>query len=137
MRISDWSSDVCSSDLNDDITSSDLTADEVMDALAKALNAHDDLSDSIKDFSSKNESEILDQISRSEDVLRRVQAEAGNDDAILRVARPNGTTNTPWPRAMRRMANSALLPRPNIDHSRPLGRAHVCTPVTNAHLVCR
>src|SRR3546814_10528336 len=65
-----------------------------MDALAKALNAHDDLSDSIKDFSSKNESEILDQISRSEDVLRRVQAEAGNDDAILRVARPNGTTRS-------------------------------------------
>src|SRR3546814_19567679 len=95
MRISDWSSDVCSSDLNDDITNSTPTADEVMDALAKALNAHDDLSDSIKDFSSKNESEILDQISRSEDVLRRVQAEAGNDNAILRVARPNGTTNTP------------------------------------------
>src|SRR3546814_2406813 len=93
-----------------------------MDALAKALNAHDDLSDSIKDFSSKNESEILDQISRSEDVLRRVQAEAGNDDAILRVARPNGTTNTPWPRAMRRMANSALLPSPNIDHTRPSQR---------------
>src|SRR3546814_355573 len=107
---------------NDDITNSTPTADEVMDALAKALNAHDDLSDSIKDFSSKNESEILDQISRSEDVLRRVQAEAGNDDAILRVARPNGTTNTPWPRAMRRMANSALLPRPNIDHSRPSRR---------------
>src|SRR3546814_12506171 len=95
---------------NDDITNSTPTADEVMDALAKALNAHDDLSDSIKDFSSKNESEILDQISRSEDVLRRVQAEAGNDDAILRVARPNGTTNTPWPRAMRRME---------------IGRAHV------------
>src|SRR3546814_3297270 len=53
---------------NDDITNSTPTADEVMDALAKALNAHDDLSDSIKDFSSKNESDILDQISRSEDV---------------------------------------------------------------------
>src|SRR3546814_7998623 len=36
---------------NDDITNSTPTADEVMDALAKALNAHDDLSDSIKDFS--------------------------------------------------------------------------------------
>src|SRR3546814_7390307 len=41
---------------------------------------------------------------------------------MLRVARPNGTTNKPWPRAMRRMANSALLPLPNIDHSLPSRR---------------
>src|SRR3546814_17155054 len=95
---------------NDDITNSTPTADEVMDALAQALNAHDDLSDSIKDFSSKNESEILDQISSSEDVLRRVHADAGNEDAVLRVARPPGTKTPPCPRAMRRTAKSAPQP---------------------------
>jgi predicted metal-dependent peptidase len=107
---------------SDEETCSSKTAEDVMDGLAKALDAHDDLSDSIKDYSNQDENEILDQISRAENVLRRVQAEAGSDDAILRVARPDGTTKTPWPRAMRRMASSALLHRPSIDPSRPSRR---------------
>src|SRR3546814_4850925 len=69
---------------NDDITNSTPTADEVMDALAKALNAHDDLSDSIKDFSSKNESEILDQISRSEDV--RSEEHTSELQSLMRIS---------------------------------------------------
>src|SRR3546814_1930999 len=35
------------------------------------------------------------------------------------------------------LAEGPFLHAPRMTEAYPIGRAHVCTPVTNAHLVCR
>jgi predicted metal-dependent peptidase len=94
----------------------------VIERLAEELDAHDDLSDAIKEQSRKSEGELIDTISRQEDALRRIQAGCGSGDALLRVKRPDGLTRTPWPQALRRIANNALVHRPSVDHKRPSRR---------------
>src|SRR3546814_1888185 len=47
-----------------------------------------------------------------------------------------------WPkratwRAEARVRSARLRPRGACQENAEIGRAHVCTPVTNAHLVCR
>jgi predicted metal-dependent peptidase len=117
---SDGSSDPSTSDTDDEMQRE--SASSIIDRIAKSLGAHDDLSDAIKETSVKGEGEILDQISRSDEILRRAQSGASAGDAILRIARPDSTTSTPWPRAMRRMASTALLHRPSVDPLRPSRR---------------
>src|SRR3546814_5486897 len=85
MRISDWSSDVCSSDL----------------------------------------------------IISRNPAKLAQPPQ-LRVGKP---VHHPFGHAARHRGNDANLdqPRPHLAFRRgtEIGRAHVCTPVTNAHIVCR
>ena len=91
----------------------------IIDRLADELNAHDDLREAIEKASeAASEGELLDQFHRSEDTLRRVQAGAGSGDAIMQLARPDGTTKTRWDRALRRFLNSALIRRVKIDPTR-------------------
>src|SRR3546814_10545018 len=42
-----------------------------------------------------------------------------------------------WPKAVFSTTLAVLRPTPGKASSAEIGRAHVCTPVTNAHLVCR
>src|SRR3546814_6633211 len=100
MRISDWSSDVCSSDLHLRDAAALLAADN------PALEVHAVCADFTKPF---------------------------------RVPRPQ---NVPWARRIGFFPGSTLG---NFTHRQArdflagaeIGRAHVRTPVTNAHLVCR
>src|SRR3546814_7766667 len=85
MRISDWSSDVCSSDLADGI----LTAGQA-------------------------------------DFLRRAVRERQN----ILIAGGTSTGKTT-------LANAFLAEIAATGDRVPIGRAHVCTPVTTAPLVCR
>lgn len=95
---------------------------DLIERLAGALNAHDDLFKAIKEASARPEGELVDHIQLQESALKRIQAGAGSSDAILSINRPDGNSHTPWPQAMRRIASSALLHRPMIDPSRPSRR---------------
>lgn len=109
-------------DPSNDDQSTTPSADDLIEKLAGALNAHDDLFEAIKEASKRPEGELTDDINRQENTLKRIQAGAGSRDAILSVCRPDGETRTPWPQAMRKMASSALLHRPSIDQRRPSRR---------------
>src|SRR3546814_6563528 len=121
IRISDWSSDVCSSDLEDRhhfrfIVSPEDAGDmadlraftrELMDDVARDLGT--DLDWVAVDHWNTDNPHIH--------VLLRGKADDGTDLVIDRDYIREG---------MRGRAEE-----------REIGRAHVCTPVTNAHLVCR
>src|SRR3546814_8648180 len=95
MRISDWSSDVCSSDLENSGTASSLLVG----------------SECIKRF----------EITGVDEQGQRLDADA-TGKLVDRHRR--GLVED----ARKQRVMTALL---------KIGRAHVCTPVTNAHLVCR
>src|SRR3546814_1420831 len=95
MRISDWSSDVCSSDLVNGISSSEEAKIGGMTPAVLIFSGRCELSPCIMPWA----------------VWR-----LGYWIRIFRCAR-----------SMKQM--NAMKPK--------IGRAHVCTPVTNAHLVCR
>src|SRR3546814_4871207 len=110
MRISDWSSDVCSSDL-------------VPEEIAEQSQAHDT-------------DEAAPKPKRAPRARRAPKSEAVADEShtmdaailppsISRADNDSGEEERPTPRKRTRRT------RPEI------GRAHVCTPVTNAQLVCR
>src|SRR3546814_9930995 len=115
MRSSDWSSDVCSSDLTGPArTDRELEMTAPLRVLSIATLFPDAARPNFGLF-----------VERS---LRSLAAQPGID---LTVVAPVGLP--PWPlslhpryRALRR------LPR----REQSIGRAHVCTPVPNAHLVC-
>src|SRR3546814_9773322 len=89
MRISDWSSDVCSSDL------------------------------------------LLNQLGCS----TTIEGSRPEDFGRVMTARTTTLTSTVAPYdIVRKMRASILVLGPLLAQ---IGRAHVCTPVTNAHLVCR
>src|SRR3546814_8273159 len=93
MRISDWSSDVCSSDL----------AEQAMEGVIAELSAALYLVDI--DFTLH--AEIIEEMITGES--ERPAEEI--DEDVTEIA--------------------------SLAHAKETGRAHVCTPVTNAHLVCR
>src|SRR3546814_3079072 len=96
MRISDWSSDVCSSDLAGE---------------ARVPVARDDLAPDDRDRrGTKLRVERLGQLERGQRLF----------DVDMRAHRDG---------------MNAGVGAPGAEHQ--IGRAHVCTPVTNAHLVCR
>src|SRR3546814_1047206 len=108
MRISDWSSDVCSSDLVDGVHHVDQRADLDVDA---GLLCH--------------------------------LAPRGRRDALAQTLPATG--QRPLALARRLAAtdqqDAVALEDDDADADEravgKIGRAHVCTPVTNAHLVCR
>src|SRR3546814_1852002 len=118
MRMSDWSSDVCSSDLytqvrapiSGRIGSSLFTAGALVQA---------------------GQPEALATIQRIDPVYVDLSQSAA-DLLNLRTAMTGGEISSTGPNSARvtlRLPNGAAYPK--------IGRAHVCTPVTNAQLVCR
>src|SRR3546814_3980243 len=110
MRISDWSSDVCSSDLDTGSLTVDRNIDRRRAIRAKAVGR----------FRKRAQIDVifLEKASIAEyDCLVVDDA----DDAFA-----HGLVDPRW-----------LYEREPAILSRQIGRAHVCTPVTNAHLVCR
>src|SRR3546814_4046834 len=143
MRISDWSSDVCPSDLgarnepargpqrSDVFTDDDLGFHpQGLDRFARAVHLMDSF--------------ILHDKARREEALRAAQAR-GLDAEELRKAVTASVTQARVNR--RRMSPdrhaAKLLRETSLSFTQPtcaplqIGRAHVCTPVTNAHIVCR
>src|SRR3546814_7526830 len=99
MRISDWSSDVCSSDLDVPACTPERSAmDRIVDI------ATDDL------HLSAYRGFLVASLDRQE------QGRVALDDIQAVIVHAHGVT---WTTSLE------------------IGRAHVCTPVTNAHLVCR
>src|SRR3546814_6035424 len=101
MRISDWSSDVCSSDL-------------------AAISGLDD----------QRLPHRIGEIGDEADAPRRIAAQAH----LARQARKAPEHLTEHAPAVR-LAHDKVGAR--LDRFGEIGRAHVCTTVTNAHLVCR
>src|SRR3546814_8401324 len=102
MRISDWSSDVCSSDLGGDAVA-DLDRhgfDDAASRLPQFLDMADHLAARVGD--------------------RHARFDREHARAVCRAGSCGG-----------KLTETAL------EAAREIGRAHVCTPVTNAHLVCR
>src|SRR3546814_8363296 len=107
MRISDWSSDVCSSDL-------DGTSD-LRQAFATVLATG----------SSYGANHLIDVLlgRRTEKIEMAGHCDVKTFGAGVLHSRDR------WRSLFRRALTGGLLEK--------IGRAHVCTPVTNAHLVCR
>src|SRR3546814_3514982 len=109
MRISDWSSDVCSSDLQ---------LATRLDRLILLIVLH---------FGDRGG--IAQRIEQAFQLARNL-ALLGDSNSlrlILEFVFPFVETEE----------GIAGLAGPTILHDRKIGRAHVCTPVTNAQLVCR
>src|SRR3546814_10852587 len=109
MRISDWSSDVCSSDLRArGVRMSTVTVQD----LAKELNRPVD--------------ELLSQFGEAGVSATNAESPVSGDDKVALLNYLKQKTG----------GVTAAEPR-RITLKRKIGRAHVGTPVTNAHLVCR
>src|SRR3546814_6150401 len=106
MRISDWSSDVCSSDLFEAHAAQILFLEVIV---ADAGDSH----------------ELLDRM-RLPDRHHQSSADGELASQLLRDVRPAGGGDD---RVEGRGGGQAF--------GSEIGRAHVCTPVTNAQLVCR
>src|SRR3546814_7763679 len=102
MRISDWSSDVCSSDLRDEQKGQ--------------VRPRSDMSSDEQCKTGKGRGEKADSAAREARFGRAMQSKAQ--------------------RLEQRRCEPCSADRGGGEHDK-IGRAHVCTPVTNAHLVCR
>src|SRR3546814_5485402 len=111
MRISDWSSDVCSSDLwlslDDKLTSDDILVSTLQNPSALG---------SLEEYGSE---------SGPFTVPKRFRG-----TAYILVATDSGNLIDEWP-------NDPVQSNIVAHEIHAIGRAHVSTPVTNAHLVCR
>src|SRR3546814_9294492 len=112
MRISDWSSDVCSSDLASSTRSNRL----------ETLSMQ---SSTVTRATSELQTHQFRERAAASTMARESQFPGGSSAGPLAPLRSNAysremTSGTPA---------AAIAPK--------IGRAHVCTPVTNAHLVCR
>src|SRR3546814_7504366 len=108
MRISDWSSDVCSSDLRQN------------SIVTRLQSAHNRLR--VRELYAGEK--VQDAFARFDLLERRVDLAEGRADAMSL-----GT--------QRRTLEEEIADLESNDKVEEIGRAHVCTPVTNAHLVCR
>src|SRR3546814_1069340 len=103
MRISDWSSDVCSSDL-------------------------------LQSIDTENIQPLIFFVRSDGASGRRALANDFDGVAFFKNKCRHGHARQPG-------KTSAAILRPRVRHLQlspaQIGRAHVCTPVTNAHLVCR
>src|SRR3546814_7228685 len=109
MRISDWSSDVCSSDLR-----------HFLKILGPLRRGHDDVAEADLGLAGC----ILD---------RSVLREHGRTQACDRDGEPTRRTLClPFPSPKSTRSEISVC-----AHVRKIGRAHVYTPVTNAQIVCR
>src|SRR3546814_8737412 len=102
MRISDWSSDVCSSDL-------------------------EELTGYLKNMLKATQKSVFEHVVYDSDGVERTFAEQlEKNEAVKVYAKLPGWFKVP-----------TLLGTYNPDWAAPIGRAHVCTPRTHAHLVSR
>src|SRR3546814_3782447 len=101
MRISDWSSDVCSSDLEKEVRAASVALEGVQQEAVAGQRT------------------VLDILNAEQDVsdAQVLLAQARHDLALARF--------------------DVLAAIGRLSARGQIGRAHVCTPVTNAHLVCR
>src|SRR3546814_9598789 len=124
MRISDWSSDVCSSDLH--LPWAALVAPGVV--LNKDGSFSRVLAFRGPDLESATEAELISVAARANNVLKRfgsgwaLHVEAERREAL-------GYPASRFPDAASWLVDE--------ERRAEIGRAHVCTPVTNAQLVCR
>src|SRR3546814_8836095 len=113
MRISDWSSDVCSSDLMlrqiDEAREGQRHAER---ALAKAQRRHEE-----------QQTELTELRLRYREQLQKLEQQRTQIETL--------TTER------QTLTRQVLSNRGQIDGMEQIGREHVGTPVTNAHLVCR
>src|SRR3546814_10167577 len=112
MRISDWSSDVCSSDLA-------CRSRRARQVATRPVIKH----------------RIWSRTSAKEQKKPRIRGAFSCNHGTERLLR-----NHPHHlQALVRIAPLVVVPAHQLDEGRveQIGRAHVCTPVTNAHLVCR
>src|SRR3546814_7202046 len=105
MRISDWSSDVCSSDL---LENRQQAADQV--SISNSIG-------SLRLLAMTDWREFVEAMSVVEKTLR--------DEPGATYGRMDFATRDRYRHVVERLARRGKI-----------GRAHVCTPVTNAHLVC-
>src|SRR3546814_3104043 len=115
MRISDWSSDVCSSDLQR-VGSLDETRDRSRLVSPIIIYAGQGGKNEARDMHGVRICIIVVVVHAREPLERRVRR--SQDMELL---------------AYHMRTNGEITP----DERQQIGRAHVCTPVTNAHLVCR
>src|SRR3546814_7804742 len=109
MRISDWSSDVCSSDLLAEVGAVDVGHER---------EAHVAITEIAQRLAGHHRAEV-----------RAADADADHvADALARMPRP-----LPAAHALGEGRHAVE----HLVHLCEIGSAHVCTPVTNAQLVCR
>src|SRR3546814_3384148 len=113
MRISDWSSDVCSSDLS--------FAQSLLQSRHGVLNLHKVPATHIGDFG-------IDYYCLADLVIYQCYAVEEPIDIAIRADRQKSKITTELKKLIAGASEVSKL---------QIGRAHVCTPVTNAHLVCR
>src|SRR3546814_6835877 len=119
MRISDWSSDVCSSDLKFARPASLLLSLDLVEMLLAADNRAD---------------VVLYLVGREE--LKGVMF--GRPYPIIWMHEAGeGFDFMPWEVETCPHIAAAVDARPASVEALQIGRAHVCTPVTNEHPVCR
>src|SRR3546814_1301381 len=119
MRISDWSSAVCSSDLASAIAPDERQTIAFTDVEVKALEQPAAALNKAKVFIGENRCQHRAGVRRDD---RKGQAQAWQACCA-------DTPNPCFP--------VGVLSEPFTTCSIQIGRAHVRTPVTNAHLVCR
>src|SRR3546814_1849471 len=121
MRISDWSSDVCSSDLRNRYARADAVARIAAQIVARIVGAEQ----------RGQPAELALKLGASAVALAALQFLAGTDIPCIAVA----------VRLLACDAQRHVCGERRVDDglgtNGEIGRAHVCTPVTNAHLVCR
>jgi len=112
------------SDESDRDEDEDLSEDEatIIDRLADEMNADEDLRQAIEEAAKRTETDLNNDVARTDSEFRRHQAGAGSGDALKKVCPPGGKTSTSWRNAVRRMMSSALVAKMSFDHRRPSRR---------------
>src|SRR3546814_4406606 len=142
MRISDWSSDVCSSDLEAGpiLPRRAIRADELVENL---VDVHrQEIGPAVRTIVAAEAGLFVYAVGQGHGRVDTEQVERG-DGAIgpsVRIARTNldrlDEAAIDTPRQI-----PGIGPQPVViflrNDEQEIGREHVCTPVTNAHLVCR
>src|SRR3546814_8620791 len=113
MRISDWSSDVCSSDL----------------AISATSLVESDLP--------VTQEQLADLLGLTPVHINRTLKELERAGAVARSGRRIRIGNLDRLRDLADFSDLYLHSQDAFIHDRAIGRAHVRTPVTNAHPVCR
>jgi hypothetical protein len=101
--------------------------ESIIDEIAEELNLIETLRDAIEEAAKEPEANLINQARQIEGAFRRMQAGAGQGDALLEVAPPMGLTRTPWRRALAAMASTALITRFQMDPTKPSRRSVAST----------
>src|SRR3546814_5766712 len=135
MRISDWSSDVCSSDLVlavlQDFEPTGIFARSLAECLALQLKERDRYDPAMQTLV-----EHLDLLARGEHARLMKLCGIDHEDLAEMIAEIKVLDPRPALSFEGEVA-PPVIPDVLMRADRKIGRAHVCTPVTNAHLVCR